>query len=114
MTNLVWMREAVYRQTTREHHVYIDNWYNSPALFDYLHSMGFGACGSLRLTHKGVPDILKQKMKLNKHETISAPAGKSLVTIWMDKRQVAMISTIHDDSTVPIQRRRAGVHGVLN
>ena len=95
----------------RGHHVYTDNWYNSPALFDNLHSMGFGACGTLHLNRKGVPDILKRKLKMNKHETISAPAGQSLVTIWMDKRQVAMLSTIHDDSTVAIQRRRAGAHG---
>ena len=98
----------------RGHHVYTDNWYNIPALFDHLHSMGFGACGTLRLTCKGVLDILKRKIKMNKHETISAPAGKSLVTIWMDQRQVVMISTIHDDSTVAIQRRRAGAHGSVD
>ena len=95
----------------RGHHVYLDNWYSSPALFDDLHSKGFGACGTLRLNRKGLPQIIKSKRKMKKHTMVSGTTGKSLAMVWMDKRAVAMLSTIHDDSMVPISRRSGEATG---
>ena len=66
------------------------------------HSKGFGACGTLRLNRKGLPQIIKSKRKMKMHTMVSGTTGKSLAMVWMDKRAVAMLSTIHDDSMVPI------------
>lgn len=38
----------------RGHHVYMDNWYTSTALFDELSARGFGACGTIRSNRKGI------------------------------------------------------------
>ena len=93
--------------------VYLDNWYSSPVLFDDLHSKGFGACGTLRLNRKGLPQVIKGngKGKMKNHTMVSATAGKSLAMVWMDKRAVAMLSTIHDSSMVPIKRRSGEATG---
>ena len=91
--------------------MYLDNWTSSPALFDDLHPKGFGACGTVRLNRKGLPQIIKSKHKMKKHTMVSGTTGKSLAMVWMDKRAVAMLSTIHDDSTVPISRRSGEATG---
>ena len=96
----------------RGHHVYLDNWYSSPALFDDLYSKGFGACGTLPLNRKGLPQIIKSKCKMKEHTIVSGTTGKSLAMVWMDKRAVAMLSTIHDDSMVPISRSGEATGGV--
>ena len=97
----------------RGHHAYLDNWYSSPALFDDRHSKGFGACGTLRLNHKGLPQIIKSKRKMKKHTMVSGTTGKSLAMVWMDKQAVAMQSTIYDDSMVPISSRSGEATGKM-
>lgn len=48
--------------------LYMDNWYNSPTLFMWLHDQGTQAAGTLRLTRKGVPAALRAKKKRQKGE----------------------------------------------
>ena len=47
MTHAVVMR-LVDPVKERGHHVYLDNYYTSPALFADLNCRGFGACGTVR------------------------------------------------------------------
>ena len=90
----------------RGHHVYVDNYYTSPALFSDLQDKGFGACGTVRANRRGLP--IEIKATLARGETISVPMDKSMMALkWMDKRPVTMLSTIHDDSmTTKIRRKR--------
>lgn len=41
----------------KEHHLYVDNWYTSPALFERLHRKKTGACGTVRKNRKGLPSL---------------------------------------------------------
>ena len=79
------------------HHLYCDNYYTSPVLFS-LHTLVFGACGTVRVDRRGMPkEVITAKLK--KGEVISAEVEKGMLALkWMDKRQVNMLSTIHDDS----------------
>ena len=45
--NLLWGLEK------RGHHVYMDNYYSSPALYKLLLMKRFGACGTVRVNRKG-------------------------------------------------------------
>ncbi|CAI7992357.1 PiggyBac transposable element-derived protein 4, partial [Geodia barretti] len=56
------------------HHIYMDNFYTSPALFLRLRSLGFGACRTLRLTRRGVP--AEAKMRLEKGERRLVPVDE--------------------------------------
>ena len=88
----------------RGHHVYIDNLYTSPALFSDLRDMGFGACGTVRANRRGMPAEFKQSLAMG--EVRSVAIDESITALkWADKRQVHMLSTLHDDAMVTKVRR---------
>ena len=43
------------------HCIYMDNWFNSPTLVSKLSQLGFGACGTVRYTTRGIPDFANPK-----------------------------------------------------
>ena len=95
----------------RGHHLYCDNFYSSPDLFVDLRRLGFGACGTVRLNRQGIPKRIKCPSPMSKGEVRSVTKKGLLSLKWMDKRAVTMISTIHDNSMVPIQRRSRFAEG---
>ena len=91
------------------HHLYVDNWYTSPALFLDLGARGSGACGTVRINRKGLPDeITSGKMKKGDVTAVKMTGGMMALK-WRDKRQVTMLSTLHNDSMV--SKRRKSRHG---
>jgi len=50
------------------HVLYLDNWHSSPALYETLHDMKTGACGTVRSNRIGLPKIFK---KLKEGEKVS-------------------------------------------
>ena len=94
----------------RGHHVYMDNYYSSPSLFQNLRRLGFDACGTVRTNRRGVPEEIKAK--LQKGEIVSKMIDNDVLALkWMDKRPVAMLTTVHDDSVVTKQRRTRAAQG---
>jgi hypothetical protein len=81
------------------YHVYMDNYYNSPELLDFLDSLDTYACGTLRTNRKQVPKALKGT-KLRKGEAVFRRRGNLLALKWHDKRDVSMLSTIHEAKRV--------------
>ena len=96
----------------RGHHVYMDNFYTSPQVFADLRANGFGACGTLRLNRRGLPPAIHQKVRKGEKATIRLDTSM-LAIKWMDKRPVTVLTTIHDDSVITVERRsRHAVGGV--
>ena len=95
------------------HHVYCDNYYSSPTLFADLRKNGFGACGTLHLNRKGVPNPMKSKAKMTRGQVKSLVKNGTLFVNWMDKRVVSLISTIHSTSRMVqvLRRSRRGDSG---
>ena len=91
-----------------EHHVYMDNWYNSPTLFEDLHRRGYGATGTVRTDRRGMPPAMKGTIK--KKDMIEAHFGSLMAIKWMDKRAVCLLTTTDDSSTVA-KRRKANCSG---
>ena len=91
------------------HHLYMDNLYTSPTLFAILSASG--ACGTLRTNRKGVPHSIKTS-KLSKGDVVTASTeGDMLFLKWKDKREVSLLTTIHDDSSVLKERHSRLVSG---
>ena len=94
----------------RGHHVFMDNYYSSPNLFQDLRDLGFGACGTVRVNRRGLPAAMKAT--LAKGDTTSALIDETMMALkWMDKRPVCMLTTIHDDSMTTKVRRTRRVQG---
>ena len=80
------------------HHLYMDNFYTSPSLFLALWEVGIGACGTLRCNRVGVPSSIKNNQKMKKGDIITEKDSNLLFVKWKDKREVTILTTIHDDS----------------
>jgi len=78
--------------------LWMDNFYNLPALAQRLKSLKTDCVGTLRLSRKDVPQRVKDK-KLKKGELVAQHSGPVSVLKWKDKREVTMISTYHGGET---------------
>lgn len=75
------------------HIVFIDNWYSSPKLAEFLHDRETGMCGTVKKNRKGMPEL---NNKLSRGEIEVAHNSTWLVIKWMDKKEVFMITTVHE------------------
>ena len=77
-----------------------------PSFKSYVHDLGFGACGTVRVNRRGLPPDMKAT--LAKGDTTLVQVDESMMALkWMDKRPVCMLSTIHDDyMTTKVRRTR--------
>lgn len=76
------------------HTLYMDNYYNSVQLAEYLYKNKTHVVGTLRKNRKENPSITSAKLK--KGEAVHAQKNNVHVTKWVDKREVCMISTKHN------------------
>ena len=90
--------------TGLSHHLYTDNFYTSPALYAELRRRGFEACGTLRLNRQGVPSEAKVTLQKGQSRAVAVADDLSVVQ-WHDKRIVSILSTVHSDAPVRVERR---------
>ena len=81
------------------HHVYFDNYYNSPDLIDLLHKRKTHACGTVRRNQKSLPLAVTQA-KLKQGETVFCHKNNLLALKWMDKREVYILRGLHKATNV--------------
>ena len=91
--------------------VFTDSYYSSPALFRDLQQRGFGACGTVRVNRRGMPESFRT-ITLKRGE-IHSYRDDMLFLKWKDKREVTMLSTFHDDTFIEKRRRTRLAHGGL-
>lgn len=99
--------------SNKKHHVYMDNYFSSPQLFQDLLDDGLYACGTCRLNRRGWPDQLhKNCLKKVKGTSRQLQKGNLVATSWFDNRQVNLLSTNSDPTvTVNIKRKKKdGTH----
>lgn len=88
------------------HRASIDRLYSSPAIFRTLESLGFWACGTcmtnrLRLTEQMAEEI----NSLVTGECCYFRSDSLLLCIWRDSKPVYMLTTMHNISSVLVERR---------
>ena len=81
------------------HHVYFDNYYNSPDLIDLLYKRKTHACGTVRKNRKSLLIAVTQA-KLKQGETDFCCKNNLLALKWMDKREVYILSGLHKATNV--------------
>ena len=77
------------------HHIYMDNYYTSPELFDVLDSYDTYACSTVRISRKEVPRIFSM-VRLRQGDVIFRRRNNLLALKYYDKRAIHMLSTIHE------------------
>jgi hypothetical protein len=74
-----------------------------------MKSLGYGACGTVRVDRKGMPSEWKGKQStkgMQKGEVRHMMLNSGVQALqWKDKRVVTMLSTIHDTSMIQKTRR---------
>lgn len=76
------------------HVLYTDNWYSSPLLFDKLFHKKINCCGTVKANRRYMPPL---KDKLQRGEVQYMATDKLLAIKWQDKREVRMLSTLHNN-----------------
>jgi hypothetical protein len=93
----------------KNHTIYLDNWYNSPTLSLLLHNNQTSCCGTIKKNRKFMP---KLDAELKRGEMTFRSSGPALVLKWCDKREIHMITTLHDYGMSPTNKtdRQTGMH----
>ena len=87
------------------HHVYFDNYYNSPQLFEKLLDRNTHGCGTVRKDHRGLPKAVSKAKLTKSGQTVFHRKGNLLALKWKDKRDVYILTGIHKaDSVVSLKR----------
>lgn len=87
---------VLYNYLDLQHHVYQDNYYNSVAVTENLLTHGTRVCGTIR-SKRGAPKTLEDEAKkLKTGESTFRRKGEVLIHAWKDKREVKMVSSIHN------------------
>lgn len=84
------------------HQLFVDNWYSSPALFEYLHSFATNACGIVK---KRRGDMPKMPEKLQKGDFNFRSSVNLLALKWQDKCEVWKLSTSHSTEYKDCQKK---------
>ena len=75
--------------------LWMDNFYNSPALAQRVKTLKTDCVGTLCLSRKYVPQRVKEK-KLKKGELVAQHSGPVSVLKWKDKKDVTMTQLTMD------------------
>ena len=100
--------ELLERYLGKGYHVFMDNYYNSVSLADELYANATHCSGTLRLSRKGAPQVLKNLAgkKLKRGELVFRRRGNTFILCWQDVRLVTLITTAGDAATEPYVSRK--------
>ena len=94
VTNLTWGVEGF------GHKLYMNKFFSSSDLFDDLAQKRISCCGTVRLHRKGMSRDLKPKtLRLKCGDIRVRTRGDLIAVVWRDKRNVCLLTNIHDPPT---------------
>ena len=94
------------------HSLYMNNWYNSVELSEFLLTAQVHTVGTL-WRNRGSPPEIDNPQNMARHNVIARDNGHVMVLAWKDKRIVKAVSTKHDSSVISITRQKKGGGGVM-
>jgi hypothetical protein len=67
------------------HKLYMDNFFSSPDLFDYLHTKAINFCGTVRPNRKEMPRDFGTKLRLKRGDLKTRVRGVLTAIVWKEK-----------------------------
>jgi hypothetical protein len=81
------------------HKLYMDSFFSSPDLFENLTKKKINYCETVRPNRKGMPqDLGREILRLKRGEIQVRTRGDLTALIWKDKRDVHMLTNMHNPS----------------
>ncbi|XP_046674860.1 piggyBac transposable element-derived protein 4-like [Homalodisca vitripennis] len=102
------VRKLMQNYLGKGHIIFLDNFYNSVDLAEYLMTNQTNMCGTLQSNRVGNPQVVVQT-KLKKGECVSRQRGDVTVMKWRDKRNVLTISTSNGPEMEETRTKRGEV-----
>jgi hypothetical protein len=90
----------------KNHVIYIDNFFSSPALFESLLAEGIYCCGTVHINRRGMPEAIKGVKLKERGDTLTVQKGNLVATAWKDKKVVAYLITNCDPTESSLVQRR--------
>lgn len=89
------------------HHVYMDNYFTSPALFQELLLHDVYACGTVRTNRRGLPAGMRDAVGVKEQgDAKTWQKGPLSATVWKDKKNVAFLYTSCSPTATTVVSRR--------
>lgn len=82
-----------------------DNFFTSVDLVTSLLRKEIFSVGTVRINQKGLPDMIKNKNKLQRGQSQIKNKGCVAAVKWMDAKIVTLLSTAHDSETITTVKR---------
>ena len=115
------VRQLVEGLENLNHHLYVDNFYTSSALFSWLLDRKIFACGTVRKGRVGFPkELYFSRGRHDRGSTDYRTSGEQLAQSWFDNKGVYFLSTMHtaeypvDTPEVDRTVRRRAANGVID
>ncbi|XP_043473413.1 piggyBac transposable element-derived protein 4-like [Leptopilina heterotoma] len=86
--------------------VAFDNFSTSVKLVSSLHEKGIFSVGTVRANRIGLPDMMKEKSKMQRGEYVFQRKGAVTAIKWMDAKPVTLLSSAHHPSVVSAVKRK--------
>ena len=93
------------------HNLFVDNWYTSVGLFETLFERSTGACGTVRKNRVNLPDL---EEKIGEGQQIYKHTNNLSVLKWNDKKEVMMLSTIHEPQMKYTERHNSRIQKLVS
>ena len=94
-------------------HLYTDNYYTSPMLYNHLYNRGINTCRTARSNRKYFPTELVTSATISNRGVHKYRSnGPLLANVWIDKRSIYFLTTLHvteppSGTPCTVQRRQA-------
>ena len=99
----------VQRHTEKGYILYTDRLYSSPLLYNELYKLQIGACGTAMKNKKYFPKhLVNTDLEKSSREVAAYRNGPVLAIKYSDKKNVYMITTVHDHSVRNVRARVRG------
>ena len=87
--------------------LYLDSFFTSPNLLEYLYKKDIYAAGTVRIDRKNMPkDFCKSTNMVIRGEFEWIASNNLVLYKWMDRRLVFLLSNFHDPNSYDIIRRK--------
>ena len=89
----------------KNHHVYFDNFFSSPKLFEHLELQQTHACSTVQYNHKGLPACASNKLT-RPGQLVHAQKGNIVFTKWHNKRNAVLATYVSPgEASRTVQRK---------